>query len=250
MTLAIDILVRADADLAQAKHPLRSLAPGRSRATSIVEILAPLFAGARPELACAFAEGARAFVRAQIDAFPDNLLWDLDLPLCAWWRAASASEDPIGTADRLLTLATELQHLFGCGTVLHFRYTHDFVYGFDWAKWVGRDPETRAGTAPFDLSFLEAMRTRAQELVAIIDAGGDATYPSLGETSARNPFPFSREPDAELVIHRALAAAGQIPVAAWQREAEVAWAKPWARWREQAATRLGHRTEPTETTDA
>lgn len=250
MTLAIDILARADADLALAKHPLRTLAPGRTRATSIVEILAPLVASARPELACAFAEGARAFVRAQIDAFPDNLLWDLDLPLCAWWRASSASADPIGTADRLLGLATEVQHLFGCRTVLHFRYTHDFVYGFDWAKWVARDPDARAGTGPFDEAFLEAMHTRAHELVAIVEDGGDATYPSLGQTSGRNPFPFSREPEAELAIHRALADAGQIPVPAWQREAEVTWAKPWARWREEAATRLGHGTGPTEARDA
>lgn len=250
MTTLADSLARADDELAGARHPLRSLAPGRARASTITEILGPLVVAAPADLAEVFVDGTRAFVRAQLDAFPDNLLWDLDLPLCTWWRAATTSDDPIGTASRLLALATELQHLFGCGTALRFRYTHDFVYGFDWAKWVGRDPDARRRTGPFDLAFLEAMRTRAHELVAIIEAGGDATYPTVAQTSGRNPFPFSREPPAELAIHRALAAADQIPVRAWEREVDVQsenkWAKPWAKWREQAAARLGFATNTAE----
>jgi hypothetical protein len=249
-----ELLARADAELASARQPLRSLAPGRARASTIAEILGPLVGTAEVELAHAFVDGTRAFVRAQIEAFPDNLLWDLDLPLVTWWHTARASDDPIGTATRLLGLATELQHLFGSGTTLRFRYTHDFVYGFDWAKWVARDPDLRARVGPFDLAFLEAMRARAHELIAIIEAGGDATYPSVAQPSGRNPFPFSREPQAELAIHRALAAADQIPVRAWQRDTQTQledqWAKPWARWREQAAARLGYATATAEARDA
>lgn len=246
MTSVPEILARADAELACARHPLRSLAPGRPRAHTLVEILEQPLATAPPELAQVFADGTAAFVRAQLDAFPDNLLWDLDLPLSIWWRTAVAADDPIGSARLLLELATELQHLFGRETVLGFRYTHDFVYGFDWAKWVARDPTARASVGPFDLAFLEAMRTRAHELFAIVGAGGDEQYPAVAQASGRNPFPFSREPAAELAIHRALAAAGQIPVPAWRTEADVDWSRPWARLREQVAARLGHATQTTE----
>jgi hypothetical protein len=61
----------------------------------------------------------------------------------------------------------------------------------------------------------------------------------LPQAAARSQFPFSREPAAELAIHAALAAAGRIPVPAWQTEAAVTWASPWAQWREQTAAELG-----------
>ena len=35
-------------------------------------------------------------------------------------------------------------------------------------------------------------------------------------------------PEAELAIHRALAAVGRIPVPAWRTEATVSWTPPWA----------------------
>lgn len=233
-------LAALDAELAAKDPRHRSLAPDRPRAHALCEILGPCLAGAPSELAGTFVEGTCTFVRALADAFPENLLWDLDLPLSTWWRAAIAADDPIAVARELLGLATELQELFGRATALHFRYAHDFLYGYDWAKWVGRDPDARGAVGPFDGAFLRAMRARGHELLALIDAGGDAKYPALPDTAVRNPFAFSREPEAELAIHRALAAAGRIPVPAWCPEATVSWTPPWAAWREQVAARLGH----------
>ncbi|MBL8943177.1 MAG: ferrochelatase [Myxococcales bacterium] len=234
-------LAALDAELA-AKDPCRrSLAPDRPRAHDLGEILGPALADAPTGLADVFVEGTCAFVRALADAFPENLLWDLDLPLSTWWRAAKAADDPVAAARELLGIATELQGLFGRATALHFRYAHDFLYGYDWAKWVGRDPQARAAVGPFDAAFLRAMRARGHELLALIAAGGDAKYPALPEAVVRNPFAFSREPEAELAIHRALAAVGRIPVPAWRTEATVSWTPPWATWREQVAARLGYR---------
>jgi len=237
---AVAELAAADASLAAHTVALRSLAPGRASAHTLVEILGPRLADAAHGMIEPFVAGTAAFVRALLESFPDNLLWDLDLPLATWWRTAAASDDPAATAADLLALATELQGLFGRTTALRFRYAHDFLYGYDWAKWVGRDPAAREGIGPYDRRFLAAMRARGHELLALIEAGGDAKYPALPDASPRNPFPFSREPEAELAIHRALAEVGRIPVPAWRWDnASVTWSHPWAAWREETAAGLG-----------
>jgi hypothetical protein len=242
-TDAMAILAEADDHLdralARAGRERWSLSATGARARSLVEVIGPRLASADAELGLQFATLAAAFLTSQLTAFPDNLLWDLDRPLGDWWDAAIASPDPCATARASLELATSLQHTFGRATVLGFRYTHDFVYGYDWAKWVARDRAARAGVGPFDLVFLEAMRARAEELVALIRRGGDAKYPVLSSARARNPFPFSREPDDELAILRALAQARRIPVAAWDPASPAHWDEPWAAWREQAAAALG-----------
>lgn len=237
--VAIAALAAVDAELDGRAEPRRTLAPGGERARGVVEILGERLVGAPAALVGAFVEGTCAFVRAQVSAFPDNLLWDLDLPLVTWWTASHRADDPPAAARRLLGLATELQGLFGRATALRFRYAHDFTYGYDWVKWVGRGPATRAEVGPFDLPFLEAMRARGRELLEVIATGGDPKYPALLGSAPRNPFPFSREPAAELAILRALADADRIPVPAWRPDAQVVWARPWAAWREQAAAALG-----------
>lgn len=236
---AIRCLGEVDAWLDQRCAPRRGLDPQRSSARKLTEVLAPCLVGGEGPLIAAFVEGTAAFVRAQVESFPENLLWDFDLPLVTWWNCARASADPVGLARRQLGIATEIQTLFGRATALSFRYAHDFIYGYDWAKWVGRDPQARADIGPFALPFLEAMQARGHELLAVIAAGGDPKYPVLPPSTPRNPFPFSREPAAELAILDAVAAAGQLPVPAWRAEASPSWAAPWATWREQAAARLG-----------
>ena len=67
----------------------------------------------------------------------------------------------------------------------------------------------------------------------------DPVYPGLPDEQARNPFPFSREPDGELRLHRALAARGLIPIAAWDPDALPVWSRPFAALRAELATELG-----------
>jgi hypothetical protein len=60
----------------------------------------------------------------------------------------------------------------------------------------------------------------------------------------RNPFGFSREPDDELALHRALAAAGAIPVEAWRIDAQPRWDLDFAARRLAQARALGLTTTP------
>ncbi|MBX7081579.1 MAG: ferrochelatase [Nannocystaceae bacterium] len=247
MSARADALARlqhADVRLAASHGPLRSLAPERALAHGLEAIGATLFDDAAPaELVTTFAELAIAWRDAIASAFPDNLLWDCDLPLACWWRHARGAAAPVATARALLQAATALQRQFSRGGALGFRYAHDFLYGFDWAKWVARAPEQRApgrpgGAGPFDPGFLAALRQRGEELCALVARGDDAQYPPLGG-AARNPFPFSREPDEELALHRALAAAGEVPVIAWSCDGEAQWSRPFAALRRERAARMG-----------
>ncbi|PRP95847.1 hypothetical protein ENSA5_37160 [Enhygromyxa salina] len=214
--------------------PLRTLDPAREHATPLVEVhrraLAELEPSLAAELAAPVAEGLCALALAQLDAFPGNLFWDLDLIALAIVDQARA-QGPGAAAcvdDRFARMA-DLQRLYGRATVINFSYVHDFVYGFDWAKWVAREPAVQAEVpAPFSLTFLTYMDTRGRELIELI-ARDDHKYPSLPDDEARNPFPFSREPEAEVMLHRELARRGLIPVPTWSADAlGLDWA---ARWR-------------------
>jgi hypothetical protein len=233
-------LAEVDRELATAIGPLRSLAPDRATARSLVEIAQALLVDEDDDaLVAAFADGMAAIGRAQAREFPDNLLWDRDAlagSLVAQSRTANA---PAHAFARLCETVVELHVAFGVSTEVRFRYVHDFAYGFDWAKWVRRDPAARAGVGPFDASFLAAMRERGGELVRAIRRGDDPKYPPLAGPGARNPFGFSREPEGELALHVHLARAGLIPVEAWRFEPQPRWREPFDEIRRSEAARLG-----------
>ena len=228
--------------------PLRTLDPQREQATPLPELhrqlLATMDTDVRAELAPVLAAGLAKLAEAQLAAFPANLFWDFDLigaDLCAQAQAADAPAALL--ADRFARMAA-LQHLYGRDTAINFSYVHDFSYGFDWAKWVAREPSLHADPpGPFSLAFLDYMQRRGHELLALI-AQDDRKYPSLPRDEARNPFPFSREPAAELRLHRELAKRGLIPVPAWDLGATSLdwgnrWREPFADRRVEVAAELG-----------
>ena len=233
-------LRRHDDALAASHGPLRTLAPDRERAHGAAEICEALFGEAEaPALMAAFADGAIAWREAIAEAFPGNLLWDCDRPLAVWWRCSVADGTPVACAAALLGQATALQHQFGRGTALSFRYAHDFLYGFDWAKWVTRAPAERGSIGPFDPAFLQSMRVRGDELLTLLARGGDVRYRPLQRDQPRNPFSFSREPADELALHRTLAADHAIPVAAWSIDGNERWTRPFSQLRRERAQALG-----------
>ncbi len=239
---ALERLAAVDERLGQ---PWRSLSPEGGRARALAGIgRAVLVAVAHQEPAPgayeAFADGLGAIALAQRDAFPDNLLGDLDaLAACLWRDAAAAPEGAASFLQRQCACVVALQHLFGRTTVIRFRYAHDFLYGFDWAKWVTRAPAERGSIGPFDPAFLQSMRVRGDELLTLLARGGDVRYRPLQRDQPRNPFSFSREPADELALHRALAADHAIPVAAWSIDGNERWTRPFSQLRRERAQALG-----------
>lgn len=224
--------LRAVDDAIDGAGPRLTLAPDREQATRLVVLVervgAPLGTIARDALA----EGLARVARAQLESFPDNLLWDFD------YLAASLA----GRLDPEAILAAAqhieaLEVLFGQRTAINFRYAHDFLYGFDWARWVAREPAGRGTVGPFDPQFLETLHRRGRELLDLIDRD-DEKYPRLPAGVRRNPFPFPREPADELRLHRTLAATGWLPVEAWRADARPIWDRGYTQQREQEARRL------------
>lgn len=221
--------------------PLGTLDPARELATPLVSVhrqaLGELDAALAERLAEPVAHGLCELAVAQLEAFPGNLFWDLDLIAAAIVDQARALEvqAAIAHVEHQFQRMAALQRLYGQATAINFSYVHDFVYGFDWAKWVAREPSLHAQTpAPFSTRFLDYMHTRGHELLELIEQD-DGKYPNLPDDQARNPFEFSREPQAEITLHRELARRDLIPVPTWEAGAS---SRDWAtRWREPFAAR-------------
>jgi hypothetical protein len=223
------------ATLAAEAGPLRSLDPSRACASTLLEVhegtLDTVALALRDVLAEPLAHGLCELALAQLDAFPGNLFWDLDLiAVSIVHEASTLAPEPARACvlDRFDRMAG-LQHLYGRRTPINFGYVHDFVYGFDWAKWVAREPSLHADPpGPFSLRFLAYMRERGHQLLALI-ADDDSKYPRLDDDAPRNPFPFSRDPESEVRLHRELARRDLIPVPTWERDVHC---RDWStRWR-------------------
>jgi len=212
-----------------------TLNPDAARPTSLRALAETLAPG---PLRVPFATALERVARAQLRAFPGNLFWDMDALAASLVRQARAHSEP---AQRLAELAghvARLQNLFGSDTAIRFRYVHDFVYGYDWAKWVKREPSARATVGPFDAAFLVYSERRAGELMELI-AQDDAKYHQLPDGQARNPFGFSREPDDEVRLFRDLAERDLLPVRAWELDPPLDWKPPYLALREERAEALG-----------
>lgn len=223
--------------VSQAPSPARSLAPDREYVTPPARLCETVLDGAsESRLAATFAQGMTTIARAVAEHFPDNVYCDVDFlaaTLVARFRGQPAAEARMTAhCDRI----AELIALYGCHSAIRFRYMHDFLYGFDWARWVRKDPINRAATGPFDPLFLQYLYQRGAELLALIE-DGDAEYPPLAPGQWRNPFDFSREPAAEARLHRQLAAEKLLPLAAWDIRARPIFDRDFYRLRRGHATR-------------
>ncbi len=208
-----------------------TLAPGRARATPIAELVRRFAPGDAAR--SALADGLTRIVECWLESFPGNLFWDCDR-LAKDLARASSPDAITANAERVAALSRG----FGRRSDIRFQYVHDFLYGYDWCRWVKRSPETRAAVGPFDDEFLGYLEQRRTELEALI-ADDDAKYPRLEGGAHRNPFTFARDADSEARLLRKLATLDRLPVRAWDADAEARWSEPFAGWREEAARDLG-----------
>lgn len=221
------------------RRPL-SLCPSRAHATRLEALgrrFVPRAAAHSEDLALAMSEGVQRIVQAIDEHFPANLFCDLEFLVENLLGEALSQPHPQRHLELACDEIVSLQALFGCGSAIRFRYVHDFLYGFDWAKWVMKAPEQRAGIRAFDLTFLRALRRRGHEMLELI-AHNDEVYPQLADERPRNPFGFSREPNNEVRLHQDLARSGLIPVETWRWDAEPRWDRPYGEARRRRALLL------------
>jgi hypothetical protein len=209
--------------------PALSLAADRTRATPLDELLRRADAD---DLAPVLAEALERIAVACAEHFPGNLFADLDY-LCADLVRRGQRSGP-GALSACAERIAELQSLFGRHSPIRFRYVHDFLYGFDWARWVKKAPDQRRHVSPFDPEFLAYLEKRGRQLLELIHRD-DTKYPSLPPDRMRNPFGFSRHPSFEKALHLDLAHADLIPIRAWHPQGLCRWEADFSQKRQRQA---------------
>ena len=216
----------------------RSLAPNRSYARPLEQIAGDILENVMDDQFIShFCTGLHQIVQAQMYHFPKNIFADLDILGTHILRQAYQAPKPVAYLDEICSLIIDLHACFGCQSPIKFCYIHDFIYGFDWAKWVRQDIAQRYTIGPFNLQFLYYLKKRADELVNLIN-NNDKKYPSLNSNQKRNPFNFSRTAKAEIHLHQNLAATGHIPVTAWELNGCCDWTQDFQKIRLERAQEL------------
>jgi hypothetical protein len=228
-------LAEVEARIRQSPRGALTLDPSRSTATPLTHVVSEL---TDSHQSSHLAAAAAKVAEAQLQSFPENLFWDFDFYLASIHRNASEAPDYVSYLERVARITVGLMRVYGQQSVIRFRYAHDFMYGFDWARWVRRHPGTRERLEPFGLDFLRQTESRGRDILALIEADDD-WYPRLADGVPRNPFPFSREPEGELPLYRLLAERGCVPVEAWRFDARPDSSRDFDALREDAATSLG-----------
>jgi hypothetical protein len=222
-----------------AVHPL-SLNPHKTTITSFVALgNAILEKTSSAQLIITLKETLERILHALLDNFPENIFWDFDFIVSSMLnQALVAEESSVCFLESFGDKIVSLMNVFGKESEIRFRYVHDFIYGFDWAKWVQKDAQTRAIVEPFSLTFLDCLLARGKEILQLISVG-DSKYHQLGtQQNYRNPFCFSREPEDEYRLLICLAEKQLIPVATWNWNACPVWNQPFHQIREQLSLEL------------
>lgn len=237
---ALDALTEQDALLQSKARMWRSLDPTRERAHTLCQVAEPLL----PQLLDA--PTAAAFVTALVDIsnsmirhFAATLFWDFDMFAAAILRQNRTPEAMNSYAQAVV----QMNAAFGRRTNIAFMYTHDFMYGFDWSRWVLRDPEARKHIQPYDLVFVQRMIQRAHEIQGLIDHN-DAKYHKIEGDAPRNPFGFNREPEYEIPLFSRLAREQLLPIEAWRIDGATRWEKPYTDIRAEVAAQMGIPEQP------
>lgn len=223
----------ADAEIERRPSAPLSLDPSPRRATKLKTLREALEGDARDR--DAFSEALVSIAESQLRHFPGNLFWDFDA------FAAQLVRFDRDELNEALALSRSLMERFGMNSPIRFRYVHDFIYGFDWARWVAHDPSARAEIPPFGLEFLRHIYRRGGELIEAIRSERDPRYPrmSVSRNAARNPFEFVREPREEYRLMRALAERSLIPVRAYERGTRGEFSRDYRALRRELARELG-----------
>lgn len=218
-----------------------SLNPNKSIVTSFTELEVKIFQQVSDvDLITVIRDNLEKILNALLHNFPENIFWDFDCVVSCMVNQALLADAPIVVLENFSNKIVLLMNMFGRESEIRFRYIHDFIYGFDWARWVKKKPHQRANSEPFCFNFLDDLLCKGEEILQRIKKD-DFKYPHISEKRYRNPFCFSREPEDECRLLTYLAANECIPVAAWEWNTVTVWDKPFYQIREDASEQLNIR---------
>ncbi|MGB3652801.1 MAG: hypothetical protein WBA41_16520 [Rivularia sp. (in: cyanobacteria)] len=221
----------------QVAKPL-SLNPNKSLITSFTDLEAKIIQQSSDVyLIAMLGDTLQRILDALLHNFPENIFWDFDFIVSSMLKQALSSDAAVDILEDFGNKIVLLMDMFGRESEIRFRYVHDFMYGFDWARWVNKKPKSRASLEPFCIHFLDDLLCRGEEILQSIKED-DEKYPQISNKRYRNPFCFSREPEDECRLLTYLADRSCIPVAAWEWDTVGVWDKPFYQLREEASLKL------------
>jgi hypothetical protein len=234
-----DAFQNLDEILAQFAVNLLSLNPQKNLITSFMELgNLVVETTSNLDILASLQDSLSVIVYAQLQNFPGNIFWDFDFMVSSMLRQALvADEGAVAFLESFAKKMVLLIDFFGIHQEIRFRYVHDFIYGFEWARWVQKEPQTRTHIEPFSLIFLDYLLIKGQNILEHINIEQSTSY-QLCDTGFRNPFTFSREPEDEYRLLTHLAAKELIPVVAWNWNASPVWNKPFQEMRQELALKL------------
>jgi len=165
----------------------------------------------------AFEDFLLGFILTLQENFPGNLFYDLDYFL--WSIVRTSKEEEFVFQNELQKKKDLIQKIFttfGIHSKIKFQYAHDFLYGYDWCKWVREKQLGEKDITPFGYPFLLYILGRGKDMLQLVESDS-LEYPSLeaNSKSFRNPFLFQRSPSQEALVMRSLASEGKLPVLGW-----------------------------------
>ncbi|WP_053404703.1 hypothetical protein [Persicobacter sp. CCB-QB2] len=180
----------------------------------------------------------RDLIQSQYQHYPQNIFYDYDLMVREIVKMTFASDHPTHFLRKMDELLVQLMGIFGGNTTINFQFVHDFTYGFDWAKWVAKNPQERKQIPPFHPEFLKAMVNRGKEMLELIKINDQKYHQLQPQQGFRNPFSYQRDPENEESLMRQLFAHGMIPVPLWDWNGQAHWEMDYQEARKQMAQKI------------
>ncbi|XMO23779.1 hypothetical protein ACKZJ7_13805 [Leptospira sp. 'Mane'] len=184
------------------------------------------------------AEAVSEIVHGVMDHFPENIFWDFDYIVWKIIENAIRSESDF---ERSIDLTKEnflnIFSIFGRHSTIKFRYIHDFIYGYDWLKWMLEKKRPGDNPDPYGFDFLDYISLRGVEMISLIKEN-DKNYPELNG-AYRNPFLHSRSDEDEIILMTDLALTGNIPIEAWNQQTNLKWDRNYSLIRHERSKQMG-----------
>ena len=199
-----------------------SLSPLRSQPPPLDEVIGRLFekyqssfGNSKNLLKESISTHLAQIIELQLEHFPQTIFWDWE-GVASWLLSLADRADAAdGELKQFLAQFEAIYRMFGTKSDIGFCYSHDFIYGFDWVKWVKRGESWRHRSHPYSARFLDALIDRGAELMDLIE-NDDARYSLKVGEKGRNPFSFSRGIKEEKILHQQLSVIDMIPLEAWK----------------------------------